>query len=222
MKRISHIFLPLVLLCISTGLRGEQTYRIEIGYNQPYQVSEMYRNTYFHGGKIGGTVDFLLPYNMSIQTGLFYNMAYAKNEQHFTTSSENGKEYVMNRLWLHQMNIPVRYTYTQKIWSKLALFAYGGPDFQIGLANIQDATSNLSAEKIAYLESLSGTSFATGKTDLYSNGTLRRFNFMLGVGGGIQWDKYRLQSGYDLGMFSISKDYKVHQRGWYVSFSYAF
>ena len=222
MKRISSMLLPLALLCVSTPLRGEQTYRLEVGYIQPYQVSEMYRDTYFHGGKVGGTVDFLLPYNMSVQTGLFYNLGYGRNEQHFSTAEDYGTEYVVNRLWLHQINVPVRYTYTQKIWSKLALFAYGGPDFQLGLACTQNATSYLSDEKIAFLESLSGTSFATGKTDLYGNGILRRFNFVLGVGGGVQWDRYRLQSGYDFGMLSISKEYTVRQRGWYVSFSYAF
>lgn len=212
----------ILLLGVVYVAKAEQTYRLEIGYVQPYQASTEYRSVYFHGGKIGGTVDFHLPYNMTIQTGLMYTFSYGDTQQHWSTNSTAGTEYVDNKLYSHALNIPIHYTYTQKIWSKLAVFFYGGPNLQIGLAQTQDAVSYLSDEKLEWLQNTCGLTSVVGQSDLYQDGTLRRFNFQLGVGGGFQWDKFRIQSGYDFGMFSISKQYNAHQRGWYASFSYAF
>ena len=47
------------------------TYRIEAGYIQPYQFGEGYRTTYFHGGKIGATVDFDIKYGINF-SGYWY------------------------------------------------------------------------------------------------------------------------------------------------------
>jgi len=59
---------------------------------------------------------------------------------------------------------------------------------------------------------------------LYNDNVLRRLNIQLGAGGGIQWRKYRLKSGYDFGLLDLykSKTASLHQSGWFVSFGYEF
>lgn len=190
------------------------TFRIEAGYIQPYQFGEGYRTTYFHGGKIGATVDFDIKYGMSIQTGLYYLMAYGTNSQSYPHLSE----YVDYSTTMYQLDIPVRFSYTIKIWKDLSLFAFAGPTFNIGLAMPEKADAHLSA----ITEEMTG--IQSGTTNLYCKKVLP-FNFMLGAGGGIQWENYRLQSGYDFGMHNIYRNtygYIMKQWNWFASFSYAF
>lgn len=190
------------------------TFRIEAGYIQPYQFGEGYRTTYFHGGKIGATVDFDIKYGMSIQTGLYYLMAYGTNSQSYPHLSE----YVDYSTTMYQLDIPVRFSYTIKIWKDLSLFAFAGPTFNIGLAMPEKADAHLSA----ITEEMTG--IQSGTTNLYCKKVLP-FNFMLGAGGGIQWKNYRLQSGYDFGMHNIYRNtygYVMKQWNWFASFSYAF
>lgn len=190
------------------------TFRIEAGYIQPYQFGEGYRTTYFHGGKIGATVDFDIKYGMSIQTGLYYLMAYGTNSQSYPHLSE----YVDYSTTMYQLDIPVRFSYTIKIWKDLSLFAFAGPTFNIGLAMPEKADAHLSA----ITEEMTG--IQSGTTNLYCKKVLP-FNFMLGAGGGIQWKNYRLQSGYDFGMHNIYRNtygYVLKQWNWFASFSYAF
>lgn len=190
------------------------TFRIEAGYIQPYQFGEGYRTTYFHGGKIGATVDFDIKYGMSIQTGLYYLMAYGTNSQNYPHLSE----YVDYSTTMYQLDIPVRFSYTIKIWKDLSLFAFAGPTFNIGLAMPEKADAHLSA----ITEEMTG--IQSGTTNLYCKKVLP-FNFMLGAGGGIQWKNYRLQSGYDFGMHNIYRNtygYIMKQWNWFASFSYAF
>ncbi len=203
-------------LFLSTWAMAEQTYRLEVAYVQPYQASDSYRSTYMHGAQIGGTVDFHLPYDMSVQTGLSYMLAYGYNVQRFTTGKVDVLESLTRDIYNHSIIIPVRYTYTQKVWSKLALFAYAGPNVQIGLAQTENLVSTLSAQKEAQFGISSGT------TDAYQSKDLRRFNLQFGLGGGIQWDRYRLQSGYDFGLTGINPHARMTQSGWYASLSYAF
>lgn len=190
------------------------TFRIEAGYIQPYQFGEGHRTTYFHGGKIGATVDFDIKYGMSIQTGLYYLMAYGTNSQSYPHLSE----YVDYSTTMYQLDIPVRFSYTIKIWKDLSLFAFAGPTFNIGLAMPEKADAHLSA----ITEEMTG--IQSGTTNLYCKKVLP-FNFMLGAGGGIQWKNYRLQSGYDFGMHNIYRNtygYIMKQWNWFASFSYAF
>ena len=54
---------------------------------------------------------------------------------------------------------------------------------------------------------------------------LVRANIQYGVGGGLEWDRYRLQSGYDFGLNNLIKKPQMTSQymsewGWYISFSY--
>ena len=54
---------------------------------------------------------------------------------------------------------------------------------------------------------------------------LYRTNIQFGLGGGIEWDRYRLQAGYDFGLNNILRTpilprQKMHEWGWMCTFSY--
>ena len=62
--------------------------------------------------------------------------------------------------------------------------------------------------------------------DRFTN-ELVRANIQLGLGGGLEWQRYRLQSGYDFGLNNLvrnkqTSDQHMAEWGWYVSFSYRF
>ena len=49
----------------------------------------------------------------------------------------------------------------------------------------------------------------------------------MGLGGGLEWDCYRLQSGYDFGLNNLvkhpqAKGQYMSEWGWFVSFCYRF
>ena len=59
------------------------------------------------------------------------------------------------------------------------------------------------------------------------NKELYRVNVQFGLGGGFEWDRYRLQAGYDFGLNNLLKtpivpEEKIYEWGWMVAFSYKF
>lgn len=206
------------------------TYRIEAGYTQDWQNSKStsYADTYLHGGRIGFTVDFNLPYRLSIQSGLLYEITYGKNEQHFAGADAEytTEEYIEHSLLKHSIVVPVYATYTQKLWKELSLYFYTGPQFAIGIAQKDNINCTVSEDTRAWLEA---NGIATQSYEKYRANELRRFNAQWGLGGGIQWANYRLYSGYNFGLNNLVKsninylkDSSLWEWNWFVSFSYAF
>ncbi len=213
MKKSIVIFLLAMFMGV-TSAQVTTTWRVEAGYVQPYQFGNGYRTTYFHGGKLGALVDVNFKYNLSLQTGLTYSLAYGINQQNYPYLGE----YVRYSTQLHQLDVPVRAVYKLQLPKQFALFAFAGPTFQIGLYAPEKADSHLSDI------TTSTTGIVSGTTNVYAERVLP-FNFMLGVGGGVEWTDYRLQAGYDFGMHNLYRNelgVNMYQRNWFVSFSYAF
>lgn len=214
MKKILFATALFVLTMGAVSAQITTTWRVEAGYIQPYQFGEGYRTTYFHGGKLGATVDVNFKYDLSLQTGLYYSLAYGVNQQKYPYLGE----FVRYSTQLHQLDVPVRAVYKLKLPKQFALFAFAGPTFQIGLyapEKVESKLTDITAEL---------TGITSGTHNLYEEKILP-FNFMLGVGGGLEWTDYRLQAGYDFGLHNLyhnSWDYTMYQRNWFVSFSYAF
>lgn len=216
--------------------RFSVTYRIEAGYVQDWQNSRSgsYPDTYLHGAKLGASFDFNLPYSMSVQTGLFYALTAGKNTQYYApvTTGVTADQYLEHHIMQHSLLIPVRFTYTQKIWRDLALYFYTGPEFSIGLAQQDNIEVSVAQTTLDWLNE---QGIPVASYDKYREKELRRFNCQYGLGGGLQWAAYRLQSGYSFGLNNlvnrqgtpatpqgIHTDSHMWQWGWYVSFSYAF
>lgn len=209
-------------------------YRLEVGYAQHEQRTQnlSYPNMYLHGVRIGATFDFLLPMHFSIQTGLLYTLTYGKNEQHWRSLSmqTTQTEYITHRVLEHNLTIPVRAYYTIPLWKQLRLFFYTGPQLHIGLSEYDYMQTHLSSEAEAWLngekEPLITSKVPTQPYDRFGE-ELIRANIQWGLGGGMEWDRYRVQAGYDFGLNNLARPrgYEGRQMwewGWFISFCYRF
>ena len=200
-------------------------YRIEAGYAQHWQRSEniTYADMYLHGARLGATFTFLLPIHFSLEAGALYSILYGTQEQHWRslTAQSTQVEYINHRILAHHFTGPVRAFYTIPLWKELNLFFYTGPQLHIGLAQNDYMDKHLSAEVEKWLQK---TGVQTEPYDRMHD-ELIRANIQWGVGGGLEWDKYRLQSGYDFGLNNMIRHPQLKNRymaewGWYVSFCY--
>ena len=203
-------------------------YRIGAGYVQDYEHSKdsTAANTYYHGTKVGFMVDFNLPYHLALQTGVFYALTYGTNEQHWRSTSKIDvqKEYITHRIYRHSLDIPIYLYWKQKLWKDLSLYFYTGPKFQIGLAEQDNIECTLSEGARAWL---SNEGVRLESYDRYAENMVSRLNMQISLGGGLEWDKFRLQAGYDFGVNNLMpRGEWVRQHmwcwSWNVMFSYAF
>lgn len=202
-------------------------YRLEVGYVQHEQRtrSMTYPHTYLHGVRAGLDVTFLLPLHISTQIGLYYTFASGKNDQHWRsmTAQSVQEEVLVHRLMEHNLTIPIRMYYTIPLWRKLNLFFFTGPQLHIGLALNDKIQKDLSDETLNWLR---GIGVPTENYDRYKS-ELIRANIQWGLGGGLEWDCYRLQAGYDFGLNNLVNQKQLPNQymaewGWFVSFCYRF
>ena len=202
-------------------------YRVEAGYAQHWQRAHdiSFPDRYLHGVRLGATFTFLLPKHFSLQTGAYYTLLYGRNEQHWrsTDIASTQPEYINHRVLAHNFTVPVRAYYTIPLWKQLNMFFYAGPQLHIGLAQTDYMDKHLSAVAEAWLRSQGIP------VDTYDRMTdeLIRANIQLGLGGGFEWDCYRLQAGYDFGLNNLvkhpqTKGQYMSEWGWFASFSYRF
>jgi hypothetical protein len=108
------------------------------------------------------------------------------------------------------------------MWKKLNLFFYAGPQLNVGLTNYDVLKADVATSTLDWLES---QGIPTTPHDRYLTKELYRTNIQFGVGGGFEWDRYRLQAGYDFGLNNILRtrtalNYKMNEWGWMCTFSY--
>lgn len=202
------------------------TWRWETGYTQLNQRQDT-SSLYLHGVRLGATVDFNLPYHFSMQTGALATLTYGRNNQHWASmSAESAQVNVMQHNIVQlQLTIPVRAYYNIVLWKQLRLFFFAGPQLQIGLMSqdlIKSNQANLTPQTLQWLEQ---QGIATQSYDRYATRELYRTNIQFGLGGGMEWDRYRLQAGYDFGLNNIFRtpvisSYKMNEWGWMCTFSY--
>ncbi len=202
-------------------------YRLEVGYVQNDQRTRnnTYPNLFLHGGKIGATVDFVLPKHFTLQTGLLYSLATGKTAQHWrsTNIEEVQKEYLTHRILEHNLIVPIRAYINIRLWKKLNMFFFTGPQLQLGLVQKDNISQHLSNSTLDWLNA---QNVPTQSYDRLKEKELYRCNVQYGLGGGFEWDKYRLQSGYDFGLNNLLKkdvpSGNMSEWGWFVSFCYLF
>ena len=200
-------------------------YRIEVGFAQNQQRTKNlnYPDMYLHGARLGATFNFQLPIHFSIETGVLYSLLYGRQQQHWRSVDAPSvqEEYLQHRILEHNITIPVRCYYNIPLWKQLNMFFLAGPQLHIGLAETDYILPHLSGVTQTWLES---QGIPTSKYDRMSN-ELVRANIQLCVGMGFEWDRYRIQGGYDFGLNNQIKTPKVSNQhmwewGWYVSFCY--
>jgi hypothetical protein len=214
MKRIIN----LIFLIMAFGILNSQSQTIilEGGYFNPKRVGATTSETYFDAIRLGGLTEFGLKYNFGVQTGLLYNLGYSHKIQRYSMSSDS----VVYKTWSHALEIPLRLVYNQPLFKDFKLFGFIGPNIQVGLFQPQQVDANLSDA----LTDMTG--IHSGKYNIYkvdaTGKNWSRINVQIGAGGGVQWRKFLLKSGYDWGLNNLDQtksDY-VRQGNWYVSFGY--
>lgn len=191
-------------------------YRIEAGFiqNDLRVPNDTARFGFRNGGRIGVTFNFLLPYHLGIETGLLYSLSYGAREEHYRSMDAESVqvEYIRHRVMEHALTIPIRANYTIPVWKKLNLTFYTGPQLQIGVAAQDNLLTHLSEGIKNWLEE---RNIHTAPYDQYKEGELSRVNIQYGLGAAIEWDRYRLQGGYDFGLNNLLRNPVVSsQRAW--------
>ena len=211
MKSALKIRLLLILVFVICTVQA-QTYRLEVGYNNPVRVGSGVSSTYFNGVKLGVTAEYNLKNDFSLLTGALYNLVYSNKIQNYPDYAS-----VTYETYGHSINIPIHVKYYYPLSKTLEVFAFGGPTVNIGLFQNSKITSTLTYDPTDPLYVL------PGKFDLY-NSQLNRINLQIGLGGGVQWKKYQIKGGYDVGLINLNKTKStaLFQNGWYVSLSYNF
>ena len=204
----------------------EVNYRFELGYiqNEQRSLRNNYPNMFLHGGRIGAMFDFQLPMHFALQTGLAVNIAYGINTQHWRSQDAPSVqvEYLKHRILETNLMVPVRVYYTVPLWKKLNLFFFTGPQFHVGLSEYDFMQKHLSAGTEAWVKSIG---VRTEPNDRLSTKDLWRLNVQWGLGGGLEWDMYRLYAGYQFGLnnrvrHKVIDTQHMWEWGWFVSFSY--
>jgi hypothetical protein len=202
-------------------------YRLEAGYVQHSQRTRKlsYPQLYLDGFRFGATFTFLLPMHFSLQTGLLYTFTYGKNEQHWRSMdiAETQTEMLQNKVYEHNLTVPARVYYTIPLWKQLNLFFFTGLQINVGISEDVHVTKSLSPTTEAWLIGQGIPVEDCNRMDRDRT----RINAQWGLGGGIEWDRYRLQAGYDFGLNNLAKKNGASYRymaewGWFVSFSYRF
>ena len=212
MKTVFKISLFVLFFTTTLNLNA-QKYAIEGGYINPDRYGKSASSTYFNGGRLGGTASFDLKNNFSLLTGALYSFVYSNKLQKYPSSTS-----VTYKTLGHFLDIPLRVNYSFPITKNLKVFGFAGPNINIGLFQSQEiiSTQTYLPTNPLYIQS--------GTTDLYKASLLNRLNLQIGLGGGVQWKKYQLKSGYDWGINNLNKTSSgnLNQKGWYISVAYEF
>ena len=199
------------------GYKFGVEYRIEFGFAQHYQHTHRtsFPEMYLNGGQVGASFTFLLPMHFGLQTGLHYSILYGKADQHWRsmTAQRVQMEVIKHKVVEHDLMIPIRVYYTVPLWKKLNLFFFTGPQLHVGLAQNDNMKLDLSEGTKEWLESIG---VPTSKYDRYAD-ELIRANIQWDLGMGIEWDRYRLQGGYDFGLNNLVKDKTLRKEKHYLS-----
>lgn len=212
MKAVLKISLVVfsLLVVISTSA---QKFALEGGYVNLTRSGSLVRTTYLQGGKIGVTAKFELKNNFSFLTGGLYTLVYGYEIQKALPSTQ-----AKFTSFGHFLDVPLHMQYALPLSKTVKLFGYAGPTLNIGLVQPQKVVSTRADVVAGDYDLFNKNALATGVQ------SLSRFNLQGNIGGGVQWKKLQIKSGYDVGLLNINRlsNGKICQKGWSVSFVYEF
>ncbi|MDR1652367.1 MAG: PorT family protein [Prevotellaceae bacterium] len=208
-----------------TAANKSLTFSYEAGYvNQLRSGKDLAKLNNIQGLRMGALVKYSFTNHVFGQTGLLYEYLHYKTVQQYPSAANYRQSTSAN-----QLNLPVLAGYQLPLFSGVKFFAYGGPTLRFGISeNLMTATtlpsdSTARANLVALLTE-QGLYRADGFTDMYGDKQLARFSVLLTLGGGFEWKKFYLKSGYDFGLTNINAADKkrMTQNGWFISLGYNF
>lgn len=181
--KISLIVL-ITLFCLQLNA---QTFRLKAGLNLSKMLfkdnDENYDLTMNHGFHIGAIVD--MPFNefLSFESGLLFTTKGYKYEY---------KEGFNLKVKLHYLDIPLTLKASRDLWKGFKIFGTAGPYVGIGLSGKAKGT----IEGVSYEDNITW-----GSSD---EDDLKRFEWGLTFGGGVEINSIIIGISYDLGLSNIS------------------
>ena len=142
------------------------------------------------GFHVGPTYEMSIQGPISLQYGALYNYLTASESFYGATGTETK----------HSIDVPVRLAATFPLTSNgLSAFVFGGPNFNIGIADQIKATI------------LGSTTTYDSYKDVVIGGVTvqkasSRFDFQLGAGVGLKYKNFGVKASYDWGLFNKVKD----------------
>lgn len=145
------------------------------------------------GFHIGATAALAITDEFSIESGLIANTRGFR----IITEGQTFNVTTTNMLNLLYVDIPVLGRYTSEIGDDLKVFGNFGPYLGIGVSGEQKLTVEFNGDKTTDTESVS-----FGNETF--NDDLKRLDYGLTIGGGIEWNRILLGASFDLGLANLA------------------
>ncbi|MCL1868126.1 MAG: PorT family protein [Paludibacter sp.] len=207
------------------AVKSPVTFSYEVGYANQLRKGKTLATLNIDGLRMGVFFKYNFTNHVFGQTGLFYEYLHYNNTQRYAGAANYRQSTSAN-----QLNLPITAGYEVPLFAKIKFFAYGGPTFRLGLSESLLTATTLPtdsagrADMIAWLKSY-GLYRADGFANMYKDEQLARLSILLSVGGGFEWNRFYLKSGYDYGLTNINaanKQKRTTQSGWFIALGYNF
>lgn len=182
-----------------TGAMNLSNYAIEIGGVEYSPDSRV-------GFNAGFRMEMEAPF---IYDGFYFDAELLLSSKGAKVKGEQEGVAVENIVRPYYLELPIHIGYRYMFGSgKVGLFGSFGPYMGVGIFGTNKLT----------------VGDQSSKPDAFSSDGLKRFDFGLGLRGGVQmFDHYRIFVGYDWGLLNISQgDNKINNRNLYIGASYMF
>lgn len=169
------------------------------------------------GYNFGVTVDYAINYNWYLTSGLEFTNKGAKSDYLLIDLDELAVEKIGKiKYTANYLQLPIHVGYKLDIAEGTKINFHAGPYFAYGIAGkskVSDITS-------AIYDDLDR------KVDTFSDDALKRFDFGLGLGAGVEFGQINVGLGFDFGLLNISQlgdsDYPIRNQNAYLTVGYKF
>jgi hypothetical protein len=159
------------------------------------------------GYRIGGTVEYLLPKNFLIQSGLFFSAKGSKIENLNTGNYEGGEPDFTHTFNQFYLELPLYGAYRMNVSDKFNVTFGGGPYFGYGLGGKVKEKLNSSAWGDGSTQ-IEWDTFGDGvydeELDYLRGETLKRFDIGIGVKVDFEYHKFILGIGTEYSLKNIA------------------
>lgn len=217
MKTILKTSLLAISLLIGVAANAQEqplTFGVKAGMNLSNYGGDAENTDAKIGFNVGVTVDYALTQDLFLMSGLDFSIKGAKaTEKDSFGTVEVEYEYTSSPMYLQ---LPVHIGYKFEVSEGVKLNLHAGPYIAYGIGG---------KEKMKIKGNVPGVDLeADEDVDLFGKDGLNRFDFGLGLGVGVEFGKFGVGLGYDLGLANISgeSDYKLSNMNAYLTVGYKF
>lgn len=201
MKRFTALVALGLALCIASS--ADAQFSINTGY-----LGSTLRQKVTYAGK---GLDTTMSMSNGFYAGLTYNVktdgplgisvgayiSYGMHSDRLVTEMGPMKTVAISELSIMEFAMPLHLSYKYDFSDDVSLIASAGPTLQVGLQGQQLASTTVTVMGMEQKTSFSGELFK--KQDGESGSYLTRFDISVTLIAGIQYKKFRMQAGYNLG-----------------------